>query len=483
MAGLIALCCAMLVGFGACSDQVPAPGSPTPAYSPASDTPSTTPNPTATPALFNGLEIIPLATGAPADLPKNTALILETGCWGCSGGPSGLLRVYTRPDGSIAYEPLIDREELGIPPQLNTAPDGTVYEFRSPLTGYAIRPDSSLIVASLCSREHCGLGGEHYEWSANSQTAIFSSDDGGITWTEIGRVNVGAEVVAILPDDRILLRTFHEELTTTFQNFPDFSPVEPPPQAVNWSVEALPDGDLVWRDSAGVPLRSNGQPVLSLTQDGNPIRVEDLLIVPQKMDGLALLSGNETHAPYANYLVPFDSSGTIGRGVFADAGRSVVWSGLVLRFGVALLDEGLILGNASLPTSDIAPNGQPLITDYDPVVVDLSRGTMSVLRAFVGFEVPTSRNHIVAIQQGPFAKVVNTGACLNIRDAPGPSARILTCAAEGVLLRVNGGFSADRGRLSPRRPAFKVGPAANISWMAVKALEGGPAPPRAIIPP
>ena len=52
------------------------------------------------------------------------------------------------------------------------------------------------------------------------------------------------------------------------------------------------------------------------------------------------------------------------------------------------------------------------------------------------------RNNTVAIQQGPFAKVVNTGACLNIRDAPDPSARVLTCASEGVLLRIPGGFAA-----------------------------------------
>src|SRR5574341_787867 len=190
----------------------------------ASPAPAATPVPTDIPDILRDLKIIPI----------------ETGRWGCEGGPSGLTRVYTRPDGSIVHEPLINREELGIPPQLNTSPEGKVYEFRTPLTGYAISLDGSTIVASLCARGRCGFGGGHYDWTADSQTAIFSSSDGGITWIEIGRIDVGAEVKAMFPDGRVLLATFPDELTIQHRDFPGLSLIEPPGPGY-WSADALPN--------------------------------------------------------------------------------------------------------------------------------------------------------------------------------------------------------------------------------------------------
>ncbi len=429
-------------------DTVPGP-SPTPTTPVAVTTtpftadfaPSVTPTPPySMPASLNGVDIGNLELGTEIEFPEGVALIVETGCWGCEGGPSGLVRVYVRSDGSIAYEPLIDREGLGVPPQLNTAPDGTVYEFRSPLTGYAIRPDGSRIVASLCAREHCGRGGEGYAWSANSQTAIFSSSDGGVIWTEIGRLEIGAEVLAILPDDRILLATFPAELETTLQTFPDASVIKRPEWASPWNVDVLPSGAIVWRDDSGVPRLSDGQPLLSLVQDVEAAQLVDFLVNARQMDGLALLSGNATHAPYANYLMPFDNAGTIGRGSFAWAGDPVIWSGPLLRLGVELPNDGVILGNASVPTSELAPGGYPIVTDYDPVVVDLKQGTIRVLSPFTGSDFPRGRNHIVAVQRGPFARVVGTDSCLNVRQAPDTGAQILDCLADGVLVQVTGGF-------------------------------------------
>jgi hypothetical protein len=62
------------------------------------------------------------------------------------------------------------------------------------------------------------------------------------------------------------------------------------------------------------------------------------------------------------------------------------------------------------------------------------------------FEPPFTNNRtIVAVQRGPFARVVNTeGTCLNIRAEPS-AAQVLDCAAEGVLLR-------DLGARGPQRP-------------------------------
>jgi len=424
-----------------------------------------TPQPSV-PAFLSGMKIVPLELGPPLDLPRDIALILETGCWGCSGGPSGLIRVYVRPDGSIVHESLIDREKLGIPPQLNTAPDGSVYEFRSPLTGYAIKPDGSRIVASLCARGHCGRGGGHYEWSPESQIAIFSSSDGGISWSEIGRLDVGGEVLAILPDDRILLATFPEELTTKFQTFPDLSVIEPPVPIDYWHVKVLPNGELLWLSTKGIWVRSNGQPVLSVP-DSEQDRIAHLITGPDGTDGMALVAGYTPGGSYTYYLVPFDGTGAIGRGEFARAGDSVIWSGGPEVLGGGVPNDSVLWGNASVPTSALAPNGQPYVSLFVPVALDLGTGTMRPIRPFFDVQVPVSRNLIAAVQRGPFARVVNTdNTCVNIRAEPLPSAGILDCAAEGVLLRDTGTAGGPAGEWLK-----VVTPSGAEGWASTQFLE------------
>ena len=418
------------------------------------------------PDILQGMAIVPLKLGAPLDLPKDFAVIIETGCTGCEGGPSGLVRVYNRPDGSIAHEPLIDREKLGIPPQLNTAPDGSVYEFRSPLTGYAIHPDGSRIVATLCAREHCGRGGGHYEWSPNSQTAIFSSSDGGITWIEIGRIEAGAEVIALLPDGRVLLATWPEMLKTAFVTFPDLKPVEPPAPREFWRVDALRNGELIWRSLDGVRMWSDGRPLLAVPPEQARALDNDLLVDDLSKDGLAVASGTEIRAPFSKYLVPFDSSGAIGHGLFARRGVTVVWSTtLPLRLGGEVQDEETVFGNAWVPTEEIAANGQPLISIPVPVLVDLKKAIINPLRPFSDPGSFRSRD-TVAIQRGPFSRVVNTDdTCLNIRIEPYTWGQSLDCAAEGVLLRISVDAQTDAMFLRVATPAGIEG------WASTQYLE------------
>ena len=59
------------------------------------------------------------------------------------------------------------------------------------------------------------------------------------------------------------------------------------------------------------------------------------------------------------------------------------------------------------------------------------------------------------MQRGPLARVVNTGSCLNVREAPDVSAAVLTCAADGVLLHIE----------SPEMPAPR--------WLEVTTPGGG----------
>ena len=380
-------------------------------------------------------------------------------------GPTGLARVYVRPDGSFAHEPLTDRAALSLPRRVATQPDGTTYEHQPELAGYAIRPDGSKIVAGFCTRGSCDAGGIS-EWSADAQVAIFSSSDGGITWTEMGRVDTAAEAIAILPDDRVLLATWIEPLKTVFRTFPDMTVVEPPVPLDYSSVTVLANGELIWLAAGESRVRSDGPPLLTIPSGGRS--PDDVLVDPSRMDGLALFSGNETGAPYSNYLVPFDDAGAIGRGGFARAGESVVWStGISLRLG-AKMSDGSILGNGWVPTDEIAPNGQPLISIPVPVLIDVANATIRPLRPFTNPGSFRSRD-TVGFQQGFLARVVNTeGDCLNIRAEPSSSGQVLECAAEGVLLRASDQFVTESNGIRWRAVTT---PAGIQGWVSTQYLE------------
>jgi hypothetical protein len=88
----------------------------------------------------------------------------------------------------------------------------------------------------------------------------------------------------------------------------------------------------------------------------------------------------------------------------------------------------------AVPPGATPPAGLPA-TEV-PALIDLASATRHpLLGLFDDPSFPIGRDHPVAVQRGPFARVVNTeGDCLNIRPEPGAGA-VLDCAAEGVLLR------------------------------------------------
>jgi hypothetical protein len=328
-------------------------------------------------------------------------------------------------------EPLLDPATLGIPGRQFTDQNGNALEYLPFITGYAISQDGWEMIATICVRGTCAPEGLS-SWSADSQTGLFRSLDGGITWTETERLNFGASVFALLPDGRALLNTYDSKDSASVRAYPGLAELNFPVGLGYWggSVVVLADGQLVLRNDHGVPIRSDGHPLVAIPPTESATVITDFVIDRDRLDGLALVSGIGTR-----YLVPFDSNGAIGRGAFALGGESVVWSGNPDRFGVQLVNEGLILANASVPSSEPPPPGQSPIFDYRPVGIDFQRGVMHLLRQFSGPEYRTGRNHIVAAQRGPFARVVNTDdTCVYIRAEPLPSAGILDCAAEGVLL-------------------------------------------------
>jgi hypothetical protein len=409
------------------------------------------------PAVLSDMKTVPLVPGQMIDLAPEIALILETGCWQCDAGVGNLVRVRTRTDGLVVRDSLLDTAALGLPPRQFTDTNGIVSEFLPFITGYALTPDASDIIATICVRGSCAPEGFD-SWSADSQTALMRSRDGGVTWNEIGRINVGASVFALLPDGRALLTTYDSRESTKVRAHPGLEEVQFTAGLQYWprSVTVLRDGQLVLRDVHGIPARSDGHPLISIPSDGSAW-VSDLVIDPDSLEGLALISG---YGGNTNYLVPFDGTGQLGRGAFALGGDSIVWKGNPDQLGIQLSSEGLILANAPWPSTEPPIPGQGPASDYRPVALDLRTGTMHLLRQFSGPEYRSGRNHMVAVQRGPFARVVNTdNTCLNVRAEPLPSAGILDCAAEGVLLRQLGDETDFAGStwLQVSTPAGSVG--------------------------
>ena len=329
-----------------------------------------------------------------------------------------MVRVYSRPDGSIAYDSLLDPATLGLPMLQYTAPDGSTNEYPPFITGYAIARDGSEAVAGICTRGTCSPDGLS-SWSPDSQTVLFRSTDGGVRWTEIGRLDVGATVFGLLPSGEVLLTMYDSRESTVSRVYPDLKELQVPPGTNYWRPEILANGDLIWRDYGGVAIRSDGRPLVSVPQ-GVKAWIDDFVVSSDGTQGIALTGGSSSDGSHTYYVMPFDGDGAIGRGEFAAGGDGVVWSGGPERLSAYLSDQRVLLGNTNVSTSEIAPNGNPYGSHFVPVSIDLEAGTIRALAPFLNGVVPRSRNVIAAVQQGPFARVVNTdGDCLNIRAEPG----------------------------------------------------------------
>lgn len=84
---------------------------------------------------------------------------------------------------------------------------------------------------------------------------------------------------------------------------------------------------------------------------------------------------------------------------------------------------------------------------------------------------PQGRNLVVAVQRGPFARVINTGSCLNLREYAHPDAKILGCYSDGVLFRDTGTAVTLEGQTWRSVEA----PGGLSGWAATDFLEAAPA--------
>jgi hypothetical protein len=416
---LVACLAASCGGGGAAPTPTPAP---TP-IAIASPKPATaTPTATATPEVIDGVEVMPLHVGGEAEIPDDVALIIETGCWQCDGPPTGLYRLYRDASGQTRTDALFTIEAVGL--SLHRGIEGDAWD-ESYITGFAMDDTASDIAVGVCTRGYCGGLGFP---TADAQTTLFRSLDGGVTWTQFAAMDGGAWVVAIAKDGVVVSGPHgpEEETEPKFSLFPggeQMQPLQPPPDVSGWPL-ALPGGELAWRTEDGRLLRSDGSEVLPLGEDSY---VGD--IVPDA-SGERLAVMWWTEQPITQYRL----------GIFSRDGHPIRAFSLsdYARVG-GWLSDTLVAGNASVPL-ELLPTPEPgtYAINFLPTIFDLDTGEAHALAGPFREPPLSGRNYVRAVLRGPFARVVDTGSCLNVRAEPGMAAAVLACAADGVLLRDTG---------------------------------------------
>ena len=118
------------------------------------------------------------------------------------------------------------------------------------------------------------------------------------------------------------------------------------------------------------------------------------------------------------------------------------------------------------------PQETPRFSAPIPALLDMESGEYRVIvdpfsSSESPYNWPYGRSLVDAVQTGPFARVVDTGLCLNVRAEPSLAARALDCMADGVLLRDLGEMREAEGVTWVRVST----PAGVEGWASAKYLE------------
>lgn len=404
---------ALFVLAAACGDDDTAPsGTPSPEPS-GSATVSPTTSPTATSAA-----VIELTRGADIDFPNDLAFLIESGCWGCDGPPSGLRRYWKDTAGTVRSDKLLSYEansQTLVDINGNAVSTGRIQ-------GLTATQDASVIAFGVCIQGSCGTGGLD-SFEPNSLTEVFRSMDGGITWENLGQLGPAVYVMGATTDGRVFAWNVIEELgEAQYLTMPSGTGVDPPTGGVR---PVVANDDIVWATADGRLLRPDG----SLFAD------------------LPFASENDPHGnPGARGTVVDQSKGSAlihwyGADMFSSRNYISPIEGTNVAQPILQVDDLLYLA-AWLPKDQravlsIAIGGGPPV----PALLDVETGEYAIIPE--PFQNPaslpeTGRTIVTAVQLGPFARVANTGSCLNIRAGTSSTSESLYCAADGVLLRDNG---------------------------------------------
>ncbi|MBI5283755.1 MAG: SH3 domain-containing protein [Chloroflexi bacterium] len=365
-----------------------------------------------TPSADATIDVAPLRVGAPVPFPDNVALIIEVGCWQCDGDSGRLIRIYRDAAGVLQETPLIAGARPG---------------------GHTVSSDGSQIAYAWCSRGACdGFNPP----SSDVQTTIGWSRDGGITSTAFAPLDGVYNVAAVVRGMLLATGQTADMRSLPMRSYPSGDTFTPPP-----------GGDH--------PIATGWDQLAFLTADRSTILlgpdVESFDLGPgRQVNGIAPadVAGNRFAIDWSERVTETDVRSyksivsLTGPRLRIGIERTFLAEGSIGQSG-GWLDPDTLIGTYEFHDADLPTHGAPVQGTGSrplPATFDLKTGTIHpILEPFLS-EAPYAhgRNFVLAVIRGPFARVVNTGSCLNLRSEPRPDASAKTCAADNVLLRLLG---------------------------------------------
>lgn len=359
---------------------------------------------------------------APAQVPPNTALFVEKGCWGCEGYPTGLQRVYRDSEGNLHTDTVFDGGFVGV----------------------SFSPDAFEAYATVCI-DVCGPLGPS---RSGSRTTIYHSVDGGITWAAEGTVDGIANVLFDGTHGWLLAQYITNgdgSVTNRFSEYPGGTPIVPP--AGTAIAVAFPGSRVLFFDpDTRRYSNADGSPFLGTLAE----QLGDEVDINYGLTPVAVLNSGDV-------VVRWQRDGTGGPPTVPRTG--IVRGGKLVdvlepgRVGpnvdIGTIASGdVTFGNADLARIDV-PQAKALTPDdgvapHLPVLIDLASGEVTPLLLYGDYLFDgayAGRNIVVAaeVAQAPFARVNTGGDCLNVRQSPSTSSPSVGCFKDGVLLRWLGG--------------------------------------------
>jgi hypothetical protein len=374
--------------------------------------------------MLGELPLQPLTLGGDVPLPAGVVVYYFNTGYGKGGGPGAFQRAYRDQAGRLHVDLLSESlKSLG------------------PLVWVATDIERGLAAAVVCAYPLCGAG--EGMSSPDSVVRLFTSSDGGASWTDRGEIPADTFVGAIAPGS-VILATQPFGQAERYWFFPSGEAITPP--APGFSPANVEGIGLVWTresrsarevsDWSGAPIASTGMQFESLdppsfvaSANGPAFRTVQFSrnlpdATTEGASRFIMATLDEKNAPVAAYR----------------------WDGPNLRFMV-LISPTQVLGN--IYTQDNTNRRFPA------ALVDLEA---RIIHPIPELSPPNGSTPFVhAALVGTFARVVSGSDCLNVREMPATAALSLGCFKDGVLLRV-------------RSQAEQT--AEGVTWVAVETPDG-----------
>jgi hypothetical protein len=432
------------------SPSAPATSNPTEATGTAAVTPTgTTPTASATspPLRLDGVEPLELSYDAQTQpVPPGHVVYFSQVRPQSETITTRLRRAYRDANDDLHFD------ELTAPLRARSAVAADPYTF-------AMSLDGSRMYAGVCVPQGlCGVGimrprdpGEAIPAAMQSEGegVAFMSEDGGVTWTEIGSLPTGHTFVAVTGADVIVSRGFDG---STFGGFYFYGSGETvaPPVADGWP-SLVPGVGITWRS------RLNAGPGTVVAPGVG--RVHEALFPGSQAETLIALNGDGTRLVSALLA---NGPGSPGTWVVAtvDAGGAIV-SAVTTEFILTAQPAPAFGPDAFIFWGDVAdtPDHAAPRTTMPFLAFTSGRSALPMLELFEVVD-----EYMSPIVEGlvdfgaPPLRVNTPGECLNVRTMPSRDASVLTCAADGVLLR-------DRGETDGEWVAVEA-PGGLVGWVA-----------------